>query len=83
MLIRLRLRNSGLYHLHSKEFIYSSRPKKNLLKEFPAGQWLGLQVLTAEDPGSVPGRGTKIPQDMQPKNIFWESYHQENKGLLI
>ena len=26
------------------------------------GQWLGLGALTAEGPGSIPGRGTKIPQ---------------------
>ena len=25
-------------------------------------QWLGLRALTAEGPGSIPGRGTKIPQ---------------------
>ena len=25
-------------------------------------QWLGLHTLTAEGPGSIPGRGTKIPQ---------------------
>ena len=24
-------------------------------------QWLGLAVVTADGPGSVPGRGTKIP----------------------
>ena len=27
-----------------------------------AVQWLGLHALTAEGPGSIPGRGTKIPQ---------------------
>ena len=25
-------------------------------------QWLGLCAFTAEGPGSIPGRGTKIPQ---------------------
>ena len=25
-------------------------------------QWLGPHALTAEDPGSIPGWGTKIPQ---------------------
>ena len=30
-----------------------------------AVQWLGLQALTAKDQGSVPGRGTKIPQAAQ------------------
>ena len=29
-----------------------------------AVQWLGLGTLTAEGPGSIPGRGTKIPQAM-------------------
>ena len=28
-------------------------------------QWLGLCTFTAKGPGSVPGRGTKIPQAMQ------------------
>ena len=28
-------------------------------------QWLGLHALTAEGPGSIPGRGTKIPQAVQ------------------
>ena len=28
-------------------------------------QWLGLHMLTAEDPGSIPGRGTKVPQATQ------------------
>ena len=27
-------------------------------------QWLGLQALTAEGPGLIPGRGTKIPRAM-------------------
>ena len=27
-----------------------------------AVQWLGLHTLTTEDLGSIPGRGTKIPQ---------------------
>ena len=27
-----------------------------------AVQWLGLHAFTAECPGSIPGRGTKIPQ---------------------
>ena len=27
-----------------------------------AVQWLGLHAFTAEDPGSIPGRGTKILQ---------------------
>ena len=27
-----------------------------------AVQWLGLHTSTARDPGSIPGRGTKIPQ---------------------
>ena len=27
-----------------------------------AVQWLGLRALTAEDPGSIPGQGTKLPQ---------------------
>ena len=30
--------------------------------EFPGVQWLGLCAFTAEGPGSIPGRGTKILQ---------------------
>ena len=29
---------------------------------FLAVQWLGLHASTAGSPGSIPGRGTKIPQ---------------------
>ena len=29
-------------------------------------QWLGLCAFTAEDAGSIPGLGTKIPQTAQP-----------------
>ena len=32
-------------------------------------QWLGLQALTAEGPGSIPGWGTKIPQAAQHAQI--------------
>ena len=35
--------------------------------EFPGGPVLGLHVFTTEGPGSIPGRGTKIPQAMQPE----------------
>ena len=31
----------------------------------PVVQWLGLHILTAEDPGSAPGQGARIPQDAQ------------------
>ena len=31
----------------------------------PAVQWLGLRALTAKGPGSIPGQGTKIPQDVR------------------
>ena len=30
-------------------------------------QWLGLHVFTTEGLGSIPGRGTKIPQATQPE----------------
>ena len=32
-----------------------------------AVQWLGLGALTAEGPGSIPSRGTKIPRATRPK----------------
>ena len=28
-----------------------------------AVQWLGLHAFTSEGPGSIPGRGNKIPRD--------------------
>ena len=46
-------------------------------------QWLGLGALTAEGPGSIPGRGTKIlhaPQCGQKKKkrvgVFWAGRHE-------
>ena len=43
-----------------------------------AVQWLGPGAFTAEDLGSIPGQGTKIPQAAQPKIItiglpWWRS----------
>ena len=49
--------------------IYYIQSKKQS-GEFPGGggiQWLGLSTFTAEEPGSNPGRGTKISQATQPK----------------
>ena len=40
-------------------------------------QWLGLHALTAEGPGSIPGRGTKIPQAMR------FSHKKKKEGLLF
>ena len=39
-----------------------------------AVQWLGLHAFTAEGPGSVPGRGTKIPQ------TAWQSQEKKKKS---
>ena len=44
-----------------------SKEEISLLKKHPLGnslavQWLGLQPLTAQGLGSIPGWGTKIPQ---------------------
>ena len=38
---------------------------KEILGTSLAVQWLGLRALTAEGLGSIPGRGTKIPQATQ------------------
>ena len=43
---------------------------KELIKEMFTGnslevQWLGLSAFIAEDLGSIPGQGTKIPQALQ------------------
>ena len=42
-------------------------------------QWLGLHTLTAEGQGSIPGRGTKIPQ------AVWcgQNQKQTNKQKLM
>ena len=34
-------------------------------REFPGGSVLGRLTFTAKGPGSIPGRGTKIPQATQ------------------
>ena len=34
-------------------------------REFPGGSVLGHLTFTAKGPGSIPGRGTKIPQATQ------------------
>ena len=39
--------------------------RKNKPGNSLAVQWLGLGAFTAVGPGSIPGRGTKIPQAMR------------------
>ena len=49
---------------------------KNSIGNSLAVQWLGLCALTAEGPGSIPGRGTKNPQAErrgQKKNFFFSN----------
>ena len=41
--------------------------KKNTAGNSLVVQWLGLRALTTERLGSIPGRGTKTPQAVQPK----------------
>ena len=36
--------------------------KKNQISSTLVVQWLGLSAFTAVGPGSIPGRGAKIPQ---------------------
>ena len=38
--------------------------RKSIGRELPGIQWLGLCAFTSEGAGSIPGRGTKIPQAM-------------------
>ena len=48
-------------------------------------QWLGLHAFTAEDPGSIPGQGTKIPQAAshgQKKNKQDSRFYPERYGQL-
>jgi len=40
------------------------------------GQWLGLQALMAEGPGSIPGQETNIPQ------AAWHS-QKKKKGEIL
>ena len=46
------------YHSHTIQCTHLKYTVQNSL----AVQRLGLHALTAEGPGSIPGRGTKIPQ---------------------
>ena len=39
--------------------------KRKTNREFPGSQWLDLDALTAMGPGSIPGQGTEIPQDIE------------------
>ena len=34
-------------------------------------QWLGFRAFTVRGLDSIPGRGTKIPQALQPKRLLW------------
>ena len=44
-------------------------------------QGLGLCALTAEGPGSIPGRGTMIPQAVQPKKKERKMWRSEYTGM--
>ena len=46
-----------------------------------AVQWLGLCVFTAEGPGSIPGRGSKIPKAMQGSQKK-KKFIQVNKNFI-
>ena len=44
---------------------------------YPEVQWLRLQTLTTEGPGSTPGQGTKIPQ------ATWHSQKKNSIGIYM
>ena len=46
-------------------FYHNKKNLKNQTGNSLAVQWLGLRTRIAKGPGSIPGRGTKIPQAMQ------------------
>ena len=48
---------------------------KNVYRNSLEVQWLGLHAFTAKDTGSIPGRGTKIPQAMR-------CSQKKKKGLI-
>ena len=50
-----------------------------------SGRWLGLCTLTAKGPGSVPGRGTKIPQAAWPsqKNNNNKGGHEGGRNFYV
>ena len=58
-------------HMEKNHFSFSVSCYIELFSKMPrlgnslVVQWLGLGTFTAKGPGSVPGRGTKIPQAMQ------------------
>ena len=50
-----------------------------MLQEFPGGPVvLGLRAFTAEGQGSIPGQGTKIPQESQPPQNTMLMYRESS-----
>ena len=47
-------------------------------------QWLGLCAFTAEDPGSIPGQGTKIPEaTAQPEKTKTRNQNNNNNKMPV
>ena len=45
--------------------------------------WLGLEAFTAEGPGSIPGRGTKIPQTTQYSQEKRKKYYETRSNRKL
>ena len=60
--VRFRIVPGPAFLTHSQINISNLNCPKWSLRTSLSVQWLGLCPFTAEGPGSIPGRGTKIPQ---------------------
>ena len=70
---------SEFQHLYNENVLFIEEKTKVIKERMGnslAVQWLGLGTFTAMGPGSIPGRGTKIPQAM------WRSQNKKKKERM-
>lgn len=58
---------------HNLTYVWYLKNKQ--IREFPGSQWLGLPILTANGPGSILGRGTKIDHPPSPSSLYYVKVH--------
>ena len=56
-----------LLHVSASVFGAQDGPSQNMLQDFPGGPGVKNPPPSAGDMGSIPGRGTKIPDPTKPK----------------
>ena len=86
------------YHIEQSKFrpFQTYTPNWVMIRNSLAVQWSGLRALTAQGPGSIPGRGTEIPQaawcSQKKKKKTWVMIHpvvlpaavpDESTGILF